>query len=130
MYIVVTRIYGILSGMFWLILKACWKLFTDSENAVARQKTLGKPKLDKLNSILYEWFKLKQSEGVPLSGPMQIGIMQVMYISKFTTVYNCYHYRKLQKYSTLENYYVNIFSNNISTGKCSCNWHILIFGTA
>uniref|UniRef100_UPI00398F1AAA jerky protein homolog n=1 Tax=Pristiophorus japonicus TaxID=55135 RepID=UPI00398F1AAA len=47
--------------------------FTDaSESSVKAmsRKNLRKPKLDKLDKVLYEWFSLKRSKGVAISGPM------------------------------------------------------------
>ena len=36
------------------------------------RRVLRKPKFGQLDSALYEWFKVKRSEGVAVSGPMLI----------------------------------------------------------
>ncbi|XP_025050506.1 jerky protein homolog [Alligator sinensis] len=43
---------------------------SETSKAVEKRRTLHKPKLEQLDSLLYEWFSLKRSEGAPISGPM------------------------------------------------------------
>uniref|UniRef100_UPI00398E7624 jerky protein-like n=1 Tax=Pristiophorus japonicus TaxID=55135 RepID=UPI00398E7624 len=43
---------------------------SESSAKALSRKNLRKPKLDKLNQVLYQWFSLKRSEGVAISGPM------------------------------------------------------------
>uniref|UniRef100_UPI00398E593B jerky protein-like n=1 Tax=Pristiophorus japonicus TaxID=55135 RepID=UPI00398E593B len=43
---------------------------SESSVKAMSRKNLRKPKLDKLDQVLYEWFSLKWSEGVAISGPM------------------------------------------------------------
>ncbi|XP_070238794.1 jerky protein homolog [Bos mutus] len=45
---------------------------SDSDKALAQRRTLHTPKLEHLDRVLYEWFLVKRSEGVPVSGPMLI----------------------------------------------------------
>nr|XP_014431724.1 jerky protein homolog [Pelodiscus sinensis] len=44
----------------------------ESNKAVEQRRTLHMPKLEQLDSVLYEWFSLKRSEGATISGPMLI----------------------------------------------------------
>ncbi|XP_005302607.2 jerky protein homolog [Chrysemys picta bellii] len=44
----------------------------ESNKAVEQRHTLHMPKLEQLDSVLYEWFSLKRSEGASISGPMLI----------------------------------------------------------
>ncbi|KAG0717426.1 Jerky [Chionoecetes opilio] len=48
------------------------KTFTKTEDAkgMAKRQTLRKPKLEELDRALFEWFKLKRSEGACISGPL------------------------------------------------------------
>ncbi|XP_036598039.1 jerky protein homolog [Trichosurus vulpecula] len=45
---------------------------SDSNKALEHRRTLHTPKLEHLDRVLYEWFLVKRSEGVPVSGPMLI----------------------------------------------------------
>ncbi|XP_008581406.1 PREDICTED: jerky protein homolog [Galeopterus variegatus] len=45
---------------------------SDSNKALEQRRTLHTPKLEHLDRVLYEWFLVKRSEGVPVSGPMLI----------------------------------------------------------
>lgn len=45
---------------------------TESKKAISDHRALRKPKLEKLDSVLYEWFVLQRSKGAPLSGPILI----------------------------------------------------------
>jgi ethanolamine utilization cobalamin adenosyltransferase len=42
----------------------------ESTKAITERHVLQKPKLEQLDVVLYEWFMIKRSEGVPISGPM------------------------------------------------------------
>ncbi|KAG0722544.1 Jerky [Chionoecetes opilio] len=48
--------------------------FTKTEDAkgMAKRQTLRKPKLEELERALFEWFKLKRSEGACISGPFMM----------------------------------------------------------
>lgn len=39
-------------------------------NKLASRQLLKKPKLEELDSMLYNWFSVKRAEGKPLTGPM------------------------------------------------------------
>ncbi|XP_053556272.1 jerky protein homolog [Bombina bombina] len=41
-------------------------------NKIAERKSLHKPKLENLDKVLHEWFLIKRSEGMAISGPMLI----------------------------------------------------------
>lgn len=53
---------------------------TESTKAIAKRRVLRKPKLEQLDSTLYEWFMVKRSEGVPVSGPMLIEKAKDLYV--------------------------------------------------
>lgn len=42
----------------------------ETSKACDERKTLQQPQYEKLDKTLYEWFKLKREEGIPISGPM------------------------------------------------------------
>nr|XP_006114656.1 jerky protein-like [Pelodiscus sinensis]XP_006114657.1 jerky protein-like [Pelodiscus sinensis]XP_025036178.1 jerky protein-like [Pelodiscus sinensis] len=44
----------------------------ETSQALEQRRTLHKPKLEQLDSMLYEWLTLKRSEGASISGPMLI----------------------------------------------------------
>uniref|UniRef100_A0A8C0JEN1 Uncharacterized protein n=1 Tax=Chelonoidis abingdonii TaxID=106734 RepID=A0A8C0JEN1_CHEAB len=50
-----------------------------SNKAVEQRRTLHMPRLEQLDSVLYEWFSFKQSEGASISGPMLIEKAKVFY---------------------------------------------------
>ena len=69
--------YGIDSSTIYDIHKQKDKLMkfystTDSTNAIDERLVLTKPKLEQLDTVLYEWFTIKRSEGAPISGPIII----------------------------------------------------------
>jgi hypothetical protein len=43
---------------------------SERNNTIANRKSLHKPKLEKLVKVLHEWFSLKRSQGLAISGPM------------------------------------------------------------
>lgn len=48
-------------------------------------KRLSRSKLEQEDTMLYEWFRLKRSEGAPISGPMMIDLCNFVF-STFTNV--------------------------------------------
>jgi hypothetical protein len=45
---------------------------TELTKAITERCILWKPELEQLDIMLYKWFMIKHSEGVPVSGPMLI----------------------------------------------------------
>lgn len=52
---------------------------SETEKSIENRHTLHSPKLEYLDRALYEWFTLKRSEGVSVSGPMLVGKAREFY---------------------------------------------------
>jgi hypothetical protein len=77
--------YGIGSLMIYDIRKQKDELLkfysaTELTKAITERHVLRKPKLEQLDIVLYEWFMVKRSEGVPISGPMLIEKAKELYV--------------------------------------------------
>lgn len=43
-----------------------------TEKTMGKRKTIRKPKMDELDKVLYEWFKIKRAAGKPVTGPVLV----------------------------------------------------------
>jgi hypothetical protein len=47
---------------------------TDSETykSIEKRRSLHKPEMEQLDKVLYEWFTVRRSEGISITGPLLI----------------------------------------------------------